>query len=175
MRLLTIKKSISIRADALEVFDVITDFAHYGRWNPWVIEAHGECRQGSTVRAVRQWLGIKFAGLHEITEVSFPEKMRWRGNSFYNYLVQVERERHVFPGADGVTLYTVKVTFSGPLAHLGFLVGRRGINAGVKAETMALKQYCEQQSSSQNKNNAWPKRIRSVDMSGAHEVNLLSV
>ncbi len=173
MSALTIKKSIHINADAVAVFDAIADFEHYSQWNPWVIEAHGLCATGSIVTAVRRWFGLRFAAKHEITEVTFPEKMRWRGYSWFSSLVQVERERHVFPGIDGSTLYTVKVIVSGPLARLGYAVGHHTISQGMKAETLALKQLCETHAIAHDKKPVRMAKIRSVDLSGKHTATVI--
>lgn len=166
MPIVTIKKSITIHANAPVVFDAITDFDHYAEWNPWFVEAHGQCVEGSVVRARRKILGLFCSGTHTVTEVRSPDKMRWTSNGLHNLLSRADRERQVFPCADGSSLYTVKLIFQGPLAHLAALVARNSVRKCMREETIALKQYCERKVGYQKGLVVPVQKIRSVDMVG---------
>ena len=101
--------------------------------------------------------------------------MRWAATDWYRSLVSIERERLVFPCADGSTLYTVKLVMTGPLARVAGWLSTRSMRDGMRAETVALKQWCEAHARQQSQGQpprATVQKIRSVDLSGEHQIDL---
>ena len=45
-----IKTEIAINATPARVWDILTDFAHYSDWNPFVLEVEGTVRQNAMIR-----------------------------------------------------------------------------------------------------------------------------
>lgn len=161
---LSIKISSTIYSTPEAVFATISDFSHYGEWNPWIDNADGLFEVGSRFKAHH----VEFGSVdYVITEITPPEKLRWELCSWQRHFIKISREITVFPGQGGETLYTLRVLFRKPVARLIYPLFYRTIQRMLKAEVMALKHYCESQSPTRRMR---VTPIRSVDLSGSHEI-----
>ncbi len=136
----TIKTSITIHVKPRLIYTVVTDFKCYSRWNPWIIKAEGECVVGNEIRTRHALFGTI---THRLAEITPPERLCWEIASWHRYLVQARREVLVFPGLENNSLVTVKVTLTGPLLIICRLLFKKSIRRRMKAEIIALKQFCE--------------------------------
>ncbi len=75
-----IDTEIRIEAHPRKVWAVLTDFARYGDWNPYIIEVDGPLAPGSELRLRLAHIAGKppTDGVVTLTGASFP-KMRWEG------------------------------------------------------------------------------------------------
>ena len=59
---------------------MLTDFARYGEWNPFIVEATGEAQVGSRLALRMQPVGGRAMTLRPtVMEATVGEKLRWRG------------------------------------------------------------------------------------------------
>ena len=79
-----IETEIEIAAPPEAVWAVLTDFAAYGEWNPFILSVEGEARQGATLDAVIHAVGG--AGMDKpqafkplVLEARANQELRWRG------------------------------------------------------------------------------------------------
>jgi uncharacterized protein YndB with AHSA1/START domain len=96
--------SVDIDAPIEAVWSVMTDFARYPEWNPFVVAIQlldGELRQGSTL------------GLH----------VRWAGGGEEHTVEQVTRLEP--PSGSGMRRATMEYRFTGWLVRLGLVRGSR--------------------------------------------------
>ena len=76
----TLVTEIVIAAPAKAVWEALTDFARYGEWNPFIVEAAGEARVGSRLTLRMQPVGGRAMTLRPtVIEAVAGEKLRWRG------------------------------------------------------------------------------------------------
>jgi demethylmenaquinone methyltransferase/2-methoxy-6-polyprenyl-1,4-benzoquinol methylase len=122
---------IEIEAPAERVWAVLTDFAAYPRWNPYMVAVDGEAREGAT-------LAVRLEAPHaprtqvrlRLTKVERPRELRWTG-------ARGERAMVITPAGEG------RVRF----AQRAELAGRRGFpdryEPAMAAMTVALKARAE--------------------------------
>ena len=115
-----IEAEVEIGVPAERVWAVLTDFAAYPRWNPFMPEVHGEARVGAALRARLE--APHAPRLHarlRVTKVVPLRELRWTGT---NGLVREERVITITPTGDGRVRFAQRTDFAGPLAPLlGFL------------------------------------------------------
>jgi hypothetical protein len=77
---LVIDTEIRIEADPQHVWDVLTDFARYSGWNPYIVQVAGLLVPGSDLRLRSVHIRGKppTDGVVTLVEASFPQ-MRWEG------------------------------------------------------------------------------------------------
>ena len=76
----TLVSQIEIDATAEQVWEVLTDFAAYATWNPFIVSAVGAAEVGTTVRMRMQPVGARAVSLTPtVLEASPGQRLRWRG------------------------------------------------------------------------------------------------
>lgn len=77
---LLIDTEIAIAANPAHVWAILTDFAGYARWNPWIVEVAGALVPGSELRLLSVHIpgSAPTEGVVTLVSASFPE-MRWEG------------------------------------------------------------------------------------------------
>jgi hypothetical protein len=98
-----IATELVVAAPPAVVWEVLTEFASYPSWNPFLPWISGEASPGSRVRAVA--LPLRGPGMHvraRVTAVAPAAELRWTGVLFFAWLF---RGRHYFvleelPGRD---------------------------------------------------------------------------
>lgn len=140
-----IVRTVIIKAKPEQVFDAITDFDAYGRWNPWLVKAQGECKPGEDI-VVDVVIGKRIQQYHhDILEIDRPHRFHWCDKGWFTVFAYGERLRTCQPIAEG-TAYTVELTITGPLAFFAQWFLGKSLENGMTQETAALKQYVEQHS-----------------------------
>ncbi|MEO0377595.1 MAG: SRPBCC domain-containing protein [Cyanobacteria bacterium P01_A01_bin.17] len=85
---------VVIQAPQQQVWEQVTDFAHYADWNPFVREAHAQFEVGKTIRFLED---LKQFGQHWITAqflaIEPPHSFIWKGHFGAPFLFSV---RHSF-------------------------------------------------------------------------------
>lgn len=134
---------IDINADADDVFAVIADFDGYNRWNPWLIQAQGQCREGEiadvTVRLGAKTMKVK----HKVLEVVPGKRLRWCDMGWFTLFAYGERSRSIEALPGGGVRYRNELPITGPLRALADMFTGKAVREGMAAENLALKQFVE--------------------------------
>lgn len=113
----TVGNTIMIGAEPGSVWSVLTDFAAYGAWNPFIREVTGRLEQGATLTFTVSLGGERQTTTRAVIDELVPERrLSWRGGLPLGLL----RGLHSFelqPILGGTSLLDQE-TFSGPLVPL---------------------------------------------------------
>lgn len=139
-----IDTSIDIAAPPSRVWAVLTDFAAYPAWNPFITRIAGVPEVGGRLVVTIQPPGRKAMMFRPVVLAAAPEvELRWRGRLLMPGLFDGEHVFHLRPAGDGCRLDHGEV-FTGLLAGLlgGTLPAtRRGfvaMNEALKARAEGL-------------------------------------
>src|ERR1700690_875048 len=114
LRMKKIQAQTVIRASPERVWAVLTDFASYSAWNPFIKAISGELRTGAQL-AVRiapsGGSGMSFKPL--ITELSQTAVLEWLGHLIVPGLFDGRHRFELTPLPDGTTSFSQSETFSG--------------------------------------------------------------
>jgi len=134
----------SINTSPADVYHVLTDYEHYEQWNPWLHVIRGEAVQGGhLVLKPRSWiffLPVKY----QFDKVERPALLQRTQVGWTHYFFITKRERAIYTKTNGSSLYTSSLSFEGPLAGIAQFMFGRIIHQGMKKETQALKNFCEE-------------------------------
>jgi hypothetical protein len=144
-----LRSEIEINASAERVWHVLTDFASFPQWNPFIRHASGEPKAGERLEVTIQPSGARGMTLHPtVLKTELNCELRWLG-------------RLRIPGLfDGEHIFTIerldadRVRFTQREIFTGLLVPLRGhhldtdTRRGFKEMNQALKKRAEQSHSS---------------------------
>lgn len=134
---------IVIKADAASVYEAVTDFSVYPKWNPFVLSIDGSAVLGEVVlikvRLGKRVLSIK----HEMVELEPNKGFRWADVDWFTRAACGRRVRKIIERDDGSILFRNDMPVHGPLAWFSHLVMGKDILDGMNAENRALKEYVE--------------------------------
>jgi hypothetical protein len=138
-----VRTEIAIAAPAEKVWSVLTDFARFPDWNPFVTAVEGDPREGARLRIdVRLPGARKLKFTPEVMRATPLRELRWvgqlplgafRGEHFY--LIE--------DGPDGQTRFVHGELFSGWLVRVIWLIHGERIEAGYRLMNEALKREAE--------------------------------
>jgi len=114
-----IATEIAIRAPADRVWGILTDFAVYPSWNPFVREVHGTPGPGERLRIVLARKGsstMRFAP--RVLVARAPEELRWLGRLWLPGLFDGEHQFTIVPDGTGGVRFVQRETFRGILVPL---------------------------------------------------------
>ena len=136
---------IIIDAPQQSVWEQVTDFASYSRWNPFVLEAHAEFEVGKTIRFFED---LKQFGQHWITAeflaIEPPHSFHWRGYLGAPFLFMVNHSFRIEAMTDRQTRFTQIHRNSGILIPYLALRGVYVVShQGYLDFDLALKHQCE--------------------------------
>ncbi len=77
-----IQTEINIEAPAMLVFQVLADFATWKEWNPFIIQSHGVCQEGSSLKHVMKLQNTQMVIKPILTKVIQGKELEWRGKLF---------------------------------------------------------------------------------------------
>ena len=107
---------IEIDADPSEVWSVVTDFAHYPDWNPFVTSIEGPCEVGARLRVTIAPPGGRAMTLRPVVRAADAvRELRWLGRLFVPGVFDGEHTFRVEPTGTGRTRFTQSETFRGVL------------------------------------------------------------
>jgi hypothetical protein len=135
----SIRAQTTIAAPPERVWNVLTDFASYPAWNPFVQTISGDVRVGArlTVRIVPPGSsGMTFKPV--VTEVREGSVFEWLGNLIVPGIFDGRHRFELEPLADGTTSFTQSETFSGLIVPL-FGSVLENTRRGFEAANAALK------------------------------------
>lgn len=113
-----IDTSIDIAASPARVWSILTDFAAYPQWNPFIIRVAGVPEVGGRLVVTIQPPGRKAMMFRPVVLAATPDvELRWRGRLLMPGLFDGEHAFRLSPAAGGCRLDHGEV-FSGLLAGL---------------------------------------------------------
>ena len=138
-----LRSEIEISASADVVWEVLTNFGGYGEWNPYIVEAAGELKEGAVITTT-----INFPGSRErtfkrrITKLVVGEELCWSWTSFMRAVAQSEQYFRLQPVSDTRLRLTVGENLSGLLApHEPAQLSQ--ISQGLTLMTQAIKRRAD--------------------------------
>ena len=139
----------AIQANPERVWDVLTDFAAYPEWNPFIPRITGSLETGSRLDVQLQPTGGRGVRMRPTVQAAEPPReLRWLGHLGIPGLFDGEhRFRIEAVGTDRVR-FVQEERFSGLLAPLVLRFLERGTRQGFEAMNRAIKARAEQLSSS---------------------------
>jgi hypothetical protein len=143
-----IATSIEITAPPTTVWEILTDFAAYPSWNPFVKSIVGSKEPGATLKVTLHPEGGRATTLKpRLLVCNAPEEFRWKGQLVVPGIFDGEHSFQLSALESGGTLFRHGETFSGflvPLVFRGAL--KRATERGFEAMNQALKLRAESKS-----------------------------
>jgi hypothetical protein len=140
-----IATEIEIEAPAARVWTILTDFAAYPAWNPFVRSISGPKEAGATLAVTVQPAGGRAMSLKpRLLVFREPEELRWRGRVLFPGVFDGEHHFRILELEPGRVRFQHGERFTGllvPLVMRGNM--RRGTEAGFLAMNRALKDRAE--------------------------------
>lgn len=140
----TIHTEIEIEATSARVWEVLTDFAAYSHWNPFVVQIEGKPVVGAQLKAVIKPEGSKgMAFTPTVVEATIEREFRWRGTLISAAIMEGEHRFCIEPGENGRVRFVQAESFRGIFAPLILALIRTSTLAGFNAMNRALKERAE--------------------------------
>lgn len=118
-------------------YEVITDFARYPEWNPWLTAAVGQVEPGAEVEATVILGQAPRQAMHEVTVVDPGRRFGWRDKGLVTVLAGGNRLR-VLSEEGHRTRLVVRLALSGPLSFIAHALYGDSLARGLAEETRAL-------------------------------------
>jgi hypothetical protein len=135
---------IEINASAERVWQVLTDFAAYPQWNPFIRRVEGEARTGARLRVFVQPAGGKGMSFRPTVLVMDPSReLRWLGRLWVPGLFSGEHSFTIEPLSEYRVRFIQRERFEGALVPLLAKMLDRGTRSGFEAMNRALKLQSE--------------------------------
>jgi hypothetical protein len=142
-----LKTQIEINAPVARVWDVLTNFAAYPEWNPFIVEWKGRVTTGATVSFRFQFIrGVPIWTKANILRLEPGRELRWAAHVLTPRLFNGERRIELTPMGQSKTLLQHAEVFAGlaAVAPLIQLLVRLGwMSAPYRAMNSALKKRVE--------------------------------
>ena len=140
-----LRTEIAIEATPARVWEILTDFAAYPTWNPFIPRISGSLEAGSRLDVQLQPPGGRGMRFRPTLLAAAPRKeLRWLGHMGVPGVFDGEHQFHIEPqGANGVR-FIQEERFSGLLAPLVLKFIERDTRQGFEAMNRALKARAEQ-------------------------------
>jgi hypothetical protein len=138
-----IESTVEIDATPEQVWSVLTDLAAFAEWNPFILEASGELREGGRLSVRIQPPRGRVMGFRPtVTELDPGRELRWLGKLGVRGVFDGEHSHHLEPAGAGATRYTQSERFSGLLTWFASGTLKKTLH-GFEAMNIALKQRVE--------------------------------
>ena len=141
---------IQVQASPDRVWEVLTDFAAYQEWNPFIIQASGQAVPGSRLDLRMRPPGRRTTRFRpEVLEADPGRKLRWLGRVLVPGLFDGEHSFTINPTGSGGVLVTQHEEFRGLLAPMLLALIAEPTLEGFHLMNRALKNRVEQPAHSQ--------------------------
>jgi hypothetical protein len=141
-----LSRAIEIDAPPERVWAVVTDFAAYPEWNPFIRRISGELRVGARLEVRIQPPGARAMTFKPtIQAVEANRELRWLGHLFVPGIFDGEHSHRIDPLGDGRSHFIQSERFSGLLVGL-FKGTLDKTETGFGQMNAALKMRAEQKS-----------------------------
>ena len=145
-----LRSQIDIDATPERVWQVLSDFSSYPQWNPFIIRAGGEARQGSRLVLRMQPVGARGVTLRPtVLEATPGHRLRWLGRLGMPGIFDAEHSISISSRDGGGVRVSQHEGFKGLLVPLMARSLDRHTLPAFKAMDAALKQRAEQQVAAQ--------------------------
>jgi hypothetical protein len=139
-----IHTEIEINAPAGKVWRVLTDFAAYPEWNPFVRRVDGEVSVGARLDVTIQPSGAKGMSFRPTVLVADPNReLRWYGQLWFPGLFEGEHSFSIEPLGDQRVRFVHQERFTGILVPLLTRMLDGGTRRGFEQMNQALKLRAE--------------------------------
>jgi hypothetical protein len=140
-----LRTEIEIEATAEKVWHLLTDFASFYQWNPFIRHASGEARAGARIEVHIQPSGARGTTFRPLVLRAEPDReLRWRGRLLVPGLFDGEHIFMIDPAGANRVRFTQREVFTGLLVPLL----ARGLDSdtrrGFEEMNQALKALAEQ-------------------------------
>ena len=139
-----IEKTLDIKAPPEVVWEVLTDFAKYGEWNPFVVEAKSSLKPGEAMDMKVKLMAYPQRQVEWMIENVTGQRFSYQMKPFPLGALRSRRGHVLEPGANGGTRYTSQFRLEGwmmPLVRA--LMGSR-IEVGMRGMWEGLQRRSEQ-------------------------------
>lgn len=142
---IVLESTQTIAAPAQKVWDVLTAFAAYEAWNPFIVRAQGVAQAGARPKlSMRQTSdGRVWTFSPVITRCEAPHELRWLGRLWLPGLFDGEHIFRLRETAQGHTQLTQQENFSGVLVRAFARRLQRDTQAAFARMNVALKARVE--------------------------------
>ena len=114
-----LRTEIEIGAPAERVWQILTDFASYPEWNPFVRRISGEAQEGTQLEVYLQPSGARGMTFRPTILKAEPSReLRWRGKLFIQGLFDGEHVFEIEQLAENRVRFVQRESFRGLLASL---------------------------------------------------------
>jgi hypothetical protein len=143
-----LQAEIEIQASPERVWEVLTDFDTYPRWNPFMVQAEGRPAAGERLLVRMRPPGRRrpMAFRPQVVEATPGRRLRWLGRLLVPGLFDGDHSFTIEPSAPGRTRLVQHEAFRGLLAPLLLAVLAKPTLAGFQQMNQALKAQAEQAS-----------------------------
>jgi hypothetical protein len=139
-----LRREIEIDAPPERVWSVVTDFAAYPEWNPFIRRISGELREGASLDVRIEPPGARVTRFEPtVRAVEANRELRWLGRLLLPGVFDGEHSLRIEPLDDGRTRFVQSERFTGIL--VGLVKGTLAkTEAGFEQMNTALKARVEQ-------------------------------
>ena len=142
-----IRTEIEIDAAVNEVWSILTDFARYPQWNPFIREISGELRKGAQLQVNLGPPGKRTMKFKPIVQTVEPGKtFRWLGRLLFSGLFDGEHIFELEAAGENATRFIQREKFHGILVGLFGKSLDTDIKSGFITMNEALKNEVEKNS-----------------------------
>jgi hypothetical protein len=135
---------IEIAADASRVWEVLTDFAAYPDWNPFLIAIHGELRPGTRLAVETRFPGGRLMRFRPLILRADPRReLRWWGRASIPGLFEGEHVFNIAPLEPGRVRFSQRERFRGLLVPILRRTHLAATRIGFEQMNLALKARSE--------------------------------
>jgi hypothetical protein len=135
-----LRTDIEIAARPEEIWAVLTDFAAYSRWNPFIRHVYGVAEKGSSLEVCIHPPGSRGAKFRPtILVADAPRELRWRGHLLMRGVLAGEHRFLIEPISNGSVRFEQSERFSGLLTPLLRNSIDRNVCRGFREMNAALK------------------------------------
>jgi hypothetical protein len=114
-----LQAEIEVQGSPEQVWEVLTDFAAYPEWNPFIVEAAGTLRPGQRLELHMRLAGRRATTIRpEVLEADPGRTLRWLGRVLVPGLFDGEHRFTIQPAGPGRVRLTQHEEFRGILAPL---------------------------------------------------------
>jgi len=134
---------ILINASPAIVWDIITDFENYGKWNPFIREISGVIEEGSTIHVFIKppnSNGMKFKP--KILKIEPEKEIRWLGKLWISKIFDGEHSLTIKKIDNSKILFTQKEQFTGLIVPF-FTNMLKDTKSGFQMMNQKLKETAE--------------------------------
>lgn len=142
----TLYTEIEIEASAEQVWNILTDFSRLPQWNPFMIQASGELKEGQQIEVRLQSPDMSAMTIKPtLLKVEPLRELRWLGHMIFPGLFDGEHIFTLEAVGEKRVKFVQREEFGGMFAGLVLRFVGKNTQRGFEAMNQALKSEAEQQ------------------------------